>query len=518
MAELTRRDFIGTAGAAVAAGAGIAGAAGIAAGTATLVLADEATEGTWDREADVVVVGSGGAGMMACVSAHNAGCSSLLLEKGGIAGGDSLLCHQDILAFWPQRTLEDSGVADTYESYLADWKSSHPFSAKGLRGDPEPDELPFCEHFMRNFPDVGDWLVNEAGVEFEPIIMGASMAIQYTFEPRSWHATNGAVVDNVLAVLQGWDDFELALNTEASRLILDGEGHVAGVSAIGPDGSVVRIGARRGVVLATGTFNANPSMISRYVDPVFAKFTSCGCINNTGDGIKMVQEIGGALVDMDLGLNWENAPVGTNDIWLLDNYMGNFSANEGAIALNDPAICVNLEGRRYMNESLGYNGMGRETAKQEYGLGFYLCDSTLSNEFLEGCDVVLWADTLEELADKLCVADPQVLVDEVARYNGFVDAGVDEDFGKNVEGCTRIEKAPFYALVIKPTHYVTLGGISTDVNSHVLDTEGAPIPGLYAAGMCCGSYWEQEGVLYYGGFDQALAFGWQAGRNAAEQA
>lgn len=474
------------------------------------------SDDAYDFAADVVVIGSGGAGFMACVGAHESGASTLLIEKADKTGGDSRMCHQDILAFWPQRTLQDGGVEDTYESYLSDWRSSHAIaSVKGLRGDPEPEELPFCERFMDVFPEVGDWLANTAGVEFEPLVMGASMAITYTFEPRSWHATS-VVVQAVNDVCDTWDDFTLLLNSEATSLIKDDSGKVCGVSFTTTDGALMKARANKAVVVASGSFNGNPSMIARYIDPVFAGYTTCGSRYNAGDGHKLVQQAGGALVDMDLGLNWENAPIGTNNIWLLDNYMGNFSANEGAIALNDPAICVNLSGKRYMNESLGYNGMGRETAKQAYGIGYYLCDSTLGNEFLKGCDVVLWGDTLEELAEKMCV-DPKTFVDEIARYNGFVDAGVDEDFGKSLEGTTRIEKPPFYALIIKPQHYVTLGGISTDVDSHVLDAEGNPIPGLYAAGICCGSYWEQQGVLYYGGFNQALAFGMQAGRNAAAE-
>lgn len=515
MQELTRRTFLS--GAAVGAlGFAAAGLAGCSQKETTdEALASTAADETFDYAADVVVIGSGGAGFMACVGAHQNGATTLLIEKAEIPGGDSRMCHQDILGFWPERTLADGGVEDTYEQYLESWTSTAAAaSVKGLRGESLPSELPFCERFMNTFAEVGNFLANEAKVEFEPIIMGASMAnSETTIEPRTWHGKS-IVVQNIQDLCDTWDDFTLLTNSEVTSILTDENGRAYGVTFATLDGSVKTARANKAVVVASGTFNGNPSMIARYIDPVYANFTTCGSRNNTGDGHKMVQLIGGALVDMDLGMNWENAPRGTNNIWLLDNYLGEFGTHPGAIAPTDPAICVNLAGKRYVNESLGYNGMGRETAKQQYGVGYYMCDSTLSNEFLEGCDLVYWGDTLEELADKMCV-DPTTLVAEIDRYNALVDAGTDTDFGKNLDGATRIEKAPFYAVTINPTHYVTLGGIKTDVDSHVIDTDGNIIPNLYAAGMCCGSYWEQQGVLYYGGFNQALTFGLQAGRNAA---
>lgn len=518
MAELSRRNFIaGAAGALGAAALGLAWCASASEGSG-LSNTGADTDRSYDFAADVVVVGSGGAGFMACVGAHQNGASSLLIEKADLPGGDSRMCHQDILAFWPERTMADGGVEDTFDKYLADWCASRETaSVKGLRGDALSDELPYCERFMNTFSEVGDFLVNDAKVMFEPIIMGASMAnVEEAIEPRTWHGMS-IIVQNIQDLCETWDDFTLLTDSEVNTLLKDETGRINGVTFTTKDGSVKHVRANKAVVMATGTFNANPSMVARYIDPVYAGFTTCGSRYNTGDGHKMVQQAGGALRDMDLGMNWENAPRGTNNIWLLDNYLGSFGTHKDAIAPTDPAICVNLAGKRYVNESLGYNGMGRETAKQQYGVGYYMGDSTLGNEFLEGCDLVYWGDTLDELAEKMCV-NPEALKAEIDRYNSFVDGGADEDFGKNVTGATRIEKAPFYAVTINPQHYVTLGGIKTDIDSHVLDADDNPLPGLYAAGMCCGSYWEQQGVLYYGGFNQALTFGYQAGRNAAAEA
>lgn len=129
-------------------------------------------------------------------------------------------------------------------------------------------------------------------------------------------------------------------------------------------------------------------------------------------------------------------------------------------------------------------------------------------------DIVATGDTLEELARGMLV-DPQALTDEVARYNAFVEA--DDDFGKLLAGCPKIEDGPFYAVAINGLPYTTYGGIAVDVDGHVLTTDGGTIPALYAAGLCTGSFAEQAGVFYLGGMAQALAFGRQAGKNAAAE-
>lgn len=124
------------------------------------------------------------------------------------------------------------------------------------------------------------------------------------------------------------------------------------------------------------------------------------------------------------------------------------------------------------------------------------------------------ADTIEELGRAIMV-DTEAFIDQVKRYNTYVEQQNDEEFGKKLDGCPKIETAPFYALPVQPQPYATYGGIAVDVDGHVLDSSDAPIPGLYAAGLCCGSFAEQAATFYLGGVGQALSFGWQAGKLAA---
>jgi succinate dehydrogenase/fumarate reductase flavoprotein subunit len=507
MEGITRRQFVGTAGAAAALTA--------VAVSERSALAEEPEE--YDYEADVVAIGSGAAGLMACAGAHEQGASSLLLEKRGSYGGDSLVCHQDILAFWPERTLSDAGFEDTRESYLADWRASHDVSSvKGLAGEPMPDETPHCERFVDIFSRCGNWLVNTAGVQLTPVILGSSLATVYSVEPRTWHADT-PVVENVLNTLQTYDDFQLMLSSEALSLIQNESGRVVGVRFM-QDGQIKTAKANGGVVIATGTFNGNQWMVANYIGYQYSLATSYSNTGSTGDGHRMASEIGARLDDMGLGMNYNVCWMGDDNYWNVNNHLGKFGSAEGSVALHDPAIYVNREGNRYANELLGYNGMGRSTCNQTARMGYYVFDSAFVDEELIGCGgIVIQADTLESLADKIDIPS-DAFVQTVERYNGFVDSGVDEDFGRDMEGSTKIETAPFYAMIIVPRPYVTLGGIATDVDSRVLDVNGNPIEGLYAAGICCGSYAEQEGMLYYGGFAQSLSFGMQAGENAAQEA
>lgn len=146
-----------------------------------------------------------------------------------------------------------------------------------------------------------------------------------------------------------------------------------------------------------------------------------------------------------------------------------------------------------------------------------MCDSVVDASMFDDVAHVNWADTIEELAAQICM-DPEVLVETVERYNGFVDAGEDADFGKNMPGTTRLENPPFFALTLRPRPFVSYGGVRTDVDSHVLTADGTPIPGLYASGIVCGCYPEQEGLAYNGGLNQALNYGFQAGYKAAQEA
>ncbi|WP_302391493.1 FAD-dependent oxidoreductase [Eggerthella sinensis] len=532
--SITRRGFL--------TGAALAGA-GIIAGTGTgcaPMSREEAAaqsrraasvdgEPAYDYEADVIAVGGGAAGFMACSAAHDEGASTLLIEKSAMHGGDSNFAL-GIQAFWPERRLADGGKQDSAEEFLSDWKATHENrSFKGQRGEEMPDEFPLTQRYIELWPEVGDYLVENLHAE----LLSMSGAEDDTAAVITWDTGNGAspctvaptgrtwlvtapIVSDAEAVLSAYDDFTELTGCEVTSLVQNEEGSVVGVCFFDDKGTRHYAKANKGVIMCTGSFCANPSMISEYINPLWAGLRTSGVVTNSGDGIKMAKAVGGALADMDLGFIYLAVPEGTDNVLLFESYMSSFSAKLDALALNVPGILVNREGQRIMAESRGYPDMSVAIADSSCYLGYYVCDSTIDASLLDDC-VIRRADTVEELARTIGV-DAGALAETVARYNGFVDAGTDTDFGKNMAGTVRLEQPPFFAVRLDPRPYMSLGGIKTDVDSRVLDESGNPIPGFYAAGVCCGSYWEQEGLVYNGGLNQAVAFGYQAGRIAATEA
>ena len=522
MENCTRRNFV------KGAGAGLAGAALM--GMASGALADEAVSEeaassdtpAYDYEADVVIVGAGGAGQMAAVGAHENGASSIMLEKAAYTGGDSITSHNDLLGYWPDHAGENG---DDFDAYLEDWKATHWVSVMGQEGQDFPtDEFPFARRFMELFGPSMQWLEDNAGVQWTGVSLGRALATEYTPGYRTWHAENEPVMTSLYRVIQGWDDCQTLLNTEACELVQNESGVVTGVRAYQYEtGKMITVHANRAVVLATGTFCASRDMVSQYYGRDVAQLSTTGYMNLTGDGHKMARNIGAGFRGMDLGLNWQPCGTGSRNWDTIEGRLYLFGYYDGALAEADPAIAVNLEGKRFMNEDQVNYGIGRETSRQTAQTAFYVFDSRFDCHVIyedqevmtKNGTIYYQADTLEDLAVRMN-CDQQGFLDEIARYNGFVDNGVDEDWGRDVTVCSRIEQPPFYAFPIVPQYYITFGGVKTDLDSRVLTDDDRVIPGLYAAGVVTGTYAEQEGLVYYGGFNQALAWGLQAGQLAAQ--
>ncbi len=529
MKSLSRRNFLKgalTASTIAAAGAGLSmvGCSPSQSQTSGSTPSAEVagSEPTYDYTADVVIVGAGGAGQMAAVSAHEAGKTSIMLEKAAMTGGDSITSHNDILAFWPDEHAGENG--DDFDSYLEDWKATHWVSYMGQLGRDFPTtEFPFARRFMELWAPVGQWLEDNAGVQWTGVSLGRALATEYTPTYRTWHAENEPIMTSLYNTIKEWDDCETLLNTEAVEFIQNENGVVTGVKAYQSDtGKTITVHANNGVVLATGTFCASRDMISQYYGREVAQLSTTGSMNLTGDGHKMARNIGAGFRGMDLGLNWQPCGTGSRNWDTIEGRLYLFGYYDGALAPADPAIAVNLEGKRFMNEDQVNYGIGRETSRQTAQTAFYVFDNRFDAHVIyEDAEVMTkdgtvyyQADTLEELAGHMN-CDVQGFLDEIERYNGFIDTGTDEDWGRDVTVVSKIEQAPFFAFPITPQYYVTFGGVKTSVDSEVLTDDDRVIPGLYAAGVVCGSYAEQEGLVYYGGFDQALSWGWQAGANAA---
>lgn len=466
MAELTRRSFVVNGAAATVAAAG----AGLIA-TRQSVASEPETE--WDAEADVLIIGFGGAGATAAVTAAENGASVIILEKMDIVGGATSL-NAGVVQAAGTSVQEAAGVNDSPDAWFECLRKEigAGFDEARIRA------------LVDGAPDVIDWLV-ELGANIPAEVYQSdtrsipASGLYYadaSFEmfPDAEPTPRGHVVEGggakVIELLENRAlelGVDIRMATRATRLIQDESGTVIGVEAQ-TDDQKLRFKANKGVVIATGHFNQNEDMVRRHIPEVFqlANVFSASAVSATGDGHRMCSEIGADLVGMN------NCT---------------FSNNSVGYAFETPlhSMEVNVNCQRFWSEQ-GYHENYRGTAlrHQPGQVGYVVFDESIRAMFdeVQPEDIAYSADTLEELAG-LCGLNLAALANAVDRYNAYCEQGVDPDFGKPAAFLSKIEQAPFYAVPMGYS-WMTTGGMSIDEQCRVLTADSEAIPGLYAVGMC----------------------------------
>lgn len=489
---------------------------------------------SWDDEADVVIVGFGGAGGNAAISAHDSGARVLIIEKMPSAGGNSAVSAAAMLV--------PDNVLDAIRYYRA--LSS---------GTVDEDFIRFFAEAMVGVPD----LLKKLGIEFTvkkalpqfPSLPGSStISKRIQFKPPG----SGKVKFKALLDLVEKRGIRVIFNASAKALIQIPETkEVTGVKA-DRAGKEMYIRGKKGVVLTCGGYEYSQEMLSYFNIPGLSEFIfPWGNPGNTGDGIKMALGAGADLWHMCC-LEWgpfcAKAPSKkfgfTVGAGLEEASVGNF-------------IFVNKYGKRFMNErkspvhrkeALEITRFDDEQAEYPNLPSYMIFDETYrlkgpivaTQEFFElffegpvGYSTVhkvhewsrdnsveiekgwiIKAYTLKDLALKI-KADPQGLDETVRKFNEYASAGKDLEFGRPKATMAPIETPPFYAVEIGLSLINTQGGPKHNKHCQVLDPYDGPIPRLYAAGEL-GSFF---GFLYQGGnnFQEAWAFGYLAGKNAASE-
>jgi len=452
-------------------------------------------------DADVVVLGAGAAGMLAAVSAAEAGASTVLVEKyekfAAPGGGVGSINTSDLIEEG-QRTDIDAITRDLV------------LASEG-RADPR-----LCRKWAENSGKTTDWLsaiAKDAGVP--TVKLGGNNC--YTFGKPNFSAVISEFYDMLLAYGARFG-LQTRLGTQAIRLLKDADtGRVVGVEARQQDGTLVRFNASRGVVLCTGDYGSNPELVQKY-----APWAS-GCVSlysigtNTGDGLMMASEAGALIEDAPhcamIHFNSTNArpasmnrPVKTHPEF-------------------NPYLYVNKAGERFSDESIPYEYWAAAVLRQPGKTMWQVFDSKSVDERSSAAvqkalttGEVLTASTLEELAAGFG-ADPVKFSRTVNRYNQIVEMGNDPDFGKDPKQLGfAIDVPPYYVCESPPNLLVCMGGPKIDEHGRVLDTSFEPIPGLYAAGNVTGGFWGDcypMSVLSGIARGVAATFGRIAGRHAA---
>jgi len=277
---------------------------------------------------------------------------------------------------------------------------------------------------------------------------------------------------------------------------------VTGVQVEGKHRGLYVIKAKA-VVVASGGFSANAAMVESY-RPEYKGMTTSNQPGATGDGMKVGESAGGKLIDMKEIQIHPTVAAGSR-ILITEAVRGN------------GAILVNKEGRRFVNELTTRDAASAAILRQQGKTAYLIIDENIRKSLrqIEGyfhLGLVKEGATLKELAVAIGVP-PEDLEATVAKYNAAVDAKNDAEF-KRPDLPRPIRAPKFYALGVQPGIHYTMGGLKIDSRAQVIDKEGKPIPGLYAAGEVTGGV---HGANRLGGnsIAETVTFGRISGASAA---
>ncbi|MCI5773173.1 MAG: flavocytochrome c [Erysipelotrichaceae bacterium] len=456
-----------------------------------------------DKEltADVVVIGAGGAGLAAAITAHQNGSSVLVIEKMGKTGGNTTLAGGALNA-----------VDDGSETALANDDSVELHYTQTYEGGDKLGDPELVHTLVDNAWDGVEWL-KELGMEFLPgtftVLGGLWPRAHKPVEPlgTGFFKAYENYIDNN-------DNIEINFNTKAEKLITE-DGKVVGVEAVGPTGNKITYKANKGVVLATGGFSQNVEMRQEYNTLWPDLGTNLKSTNHpgaTGDGIVMAKEVNADLVGMEY---IQLLPMG-------DPQTGSLSGNIEQGVEN--RLYVNDEGNRFVDEGARRDVMTTALINQPNSHMWVVLDShdyptgEEVNNFNESINSLVAegrafkADTLEELAEQIGV-DPTNFVNAIEEFNKACKGEIEDPFGRTLFD-QPIDKAPYYAAARIPTVHHTMGGVKINTKAEVIDTEGNVIPGLYAAGEVTGGI---HGSNRLGGnaLTDTVVFGRIAGESAS---
>jgi succinate dehydrogenase/fumarate reductase flavoprotein subunit len=465
-----------------------------------------------ERSYDVVVVGSGFAGLAAALEASAAGASVLLVEAQATMGGSSALSGGIVMGAGTS-VQQRAGIADSADALYRDY-------------------LLFTQHSVR--PSVArrladdsasaiEWLMSH-GVEFlDTLVYAAEEPV-----PRSHVTRRGGrgIVKALAAAVARDANIDVALGRRVDRLLTAGD-QVCGV-AVGDD--EVSAGA---VVVATGGFGANRSLWSRL--PALSDSHDAawyvGAAGAQGDHLRLAAQVGAGVVGYGQGLTLATP---------------GFAASRLEVYFPGWLVMVDRAGCRRVDESTSYAVM--ELAHRRHGPLFAVFDESArlaarpdqaprykqtipgmpttgveSNwttpviDEMVAAGRIKRASTVAELGPLIGV-DGAGLSESLSRYNQGAACGSDPDFAKDAKFLDPVVTAPFYGCVLSLGILALTGeGLAVDGGAHVLDVAGAVVPGLYAAGECAGGVLGNAYVGSGNSIAACLVFGRTAGRYAAKQ-
>ena len=460
----------------------------------------QAPEGL-ETDVDVVVVGAGGAGYAAALTVAEAGKKVVLLEKLGITGGDTILSGgaMAVPGNWFQ---VKEGIDDSVEKMAEDM-----IVGGDNVGDPELVNV-ICQGAYNAM----EWLIFEGGVAWQPyqrFFGGHSVSRSLIPEGNE----GSGIICKLDKRAEALKTLTVCRNTKADELVTDASGAVVGLKATNTATGETYDFTSKAVILAAGGFGSNVEMRMKYNPEMDEKILSTDSVGATGDGHLMAEKIGANLIDMQYIQTYPTCDTQTGALL----YVGN-------MRLENRAICINKEGDRFVEEMERRDVISNAIKEQTDGIGYMIfnqegLDATdiatvnaAEMDGLFGRNQLVKGETIAEACEPFGI-DAAELEKTVETWNGYCKDGADPDFNYRAT-LNPIEGGPYYILAYKPSVHYTMGGLHINPDAQVLDNDGAPIPGLFAAGEQAG---HKMGTNRLGSCSMSdiYTFGRIAGKNAA---
>ena len=513
---MNRRDFI------TMTSLGL-GAAAVGAGFKVGEAAAEVPK-KWDRQADVLVVGTGYAGLAAAIEVHDAGAKVVIFEKMPTIGGNSIIAGGAYNAVDPERQ-KAKGIKDSTDLHF-----EQTIAGGDFRADPVKVRY-YVEHALEGW----QWL-EKMGVENILLYQVYGALWPRTHRPKyKDKPTNGASIVAALFDQVKARKIPVMMEHKVTRIFREqpAEGKVLGLQ-VEARGKKLNYKAKRAVVLASGGFCADVEMRMRHDPRYDARFGTTCHPGSTGEVLNQAQDIGADIIGIDFiqsigptgpDVRYVKPPAGTVAL------LGSIMMSMGGLTVNR-CVYTDLKGNRivaadarrdYITEAgmrtpeMVCVGIGDDISRQNTTYG-EMPVAKLEKMMQEHPKELFRADTLAELARKMGMPDPAVLEEAVKKYNSYVDAKKDPEFGQLPHNLIwKCEKPPFWGCTASPALHHMCGGLRTKGNSTVvLDRWNKPIPRLFAAGEIAGGV---HGSNRLGGnaTGDCIVYGRLAGREAVAE-
>ena len=460
-------------------------------------------------DADVVVVGAGGAGMTAAITAAAEGKSVVILESQSMVGGNSVRAtggmnagktvYQDENEFGEsagvEKTLKTAAekyadnetitalaktVSEQWAAYQANptgyFDSVELMELDTMIGGKGINDPELVETLCANSADAIDWL-DEHGITLHNVSSFGGASVKRIHRPVNAEGKTVSVGSYMIPLLQENCEkagVKMMLDTTATEILTDANGAAVGVKATGASGETVTVNAKA-VVLATGGFGANLDMVVKY-KPELKGFMTTNAPGIQGQGIEMAQAIGAATVDMD-------------QIQIHPTVEANTAALITEGLRGDGAILINEEGQRFIDEVGTRDVVSAAEIAQTGSYSWLVVDQAMADasSVIQGYikkGYTVTGATYEELGKAMGV-DAAAFAETMEKWNGYVEAKNDPDFGRT-SFANPLNTAPYYAVKVTAGVHHTMGGLKINANTEVLNEKGEVIPGLFAAGEVTG--------------------------------